>query len=75
MLIPSYSISDFKKLKASEYKRLKSAEITSDGEYLFTFVNSNTDYIRTQVEGLAHLSNTQGGEALEKILAKEAIPV
>lgn len=71
-LIPSYPISEFKKLKASELKRLKSCEITSDGEYLFTFVNSATDYIKTQVEGLAHLSNTQGGEDIEKLLGDKS---
>ena len=70
-LIPTYSIGDFKKLKASDLKKLKSAEITSDGQYLFTFVNACNDYIRTQSEGLASLSNTQGGEDLEKILVKE----
>jgi len=71
-LIPSYPISEFKKLKASELKRLKSAEITSDGEYLCTIVRANTDYIRTQVEGLAHLSNTQGGEDIEKLLGDKS---
>ena len=36
-LIPTYTLSDFKKLKAAELKQLKCGEITSDGEYLFTF--------------------------------------
>ena len=71
-LIPSYPISEFKKLKASELKRLKSAEITSDGEYLCTIVRANTDYIKTQDEGLAHLSNTQGGEDIEKLLGDKS---
>ena len=69
--IPEISITEFKKLKAQELKRLRSCEVFADGDYLFTFVNSATDYIRTQVEGLAYLSNTQGGEDPEDILRKE----
>ena len=72
-LIPSMSITDFKKLKVSELKRLKSLEILSDGEYLATIVFSRTDYIRTRVEGFAHLSNTQGGEDPENILRKKEV--
>ena len=72
-LIPSMSITDFKKLKVSELKRLKSLEILSDGEYLATIVFSKTDYIRIRVEGFAHLSNTQGGEDPENILRKKEV--
>jgi len=72
-LIPSMSITDFKKLKVSELKRLKSLEILSDGEYLATIVFSRTDYIRIRVEGFAHLSNTQGGEDPENILRKKEV--
>jgi len=72
-LIPNYTISDFKKLKVPELKRLKSAEITADGGYLFTFVNPDNDYIRTQTEGLAMLSNTQGGEEIENIMAEAKV--
>ena len=68
--IPNISITDLKHLKVPELKRLKSVEVFSDGEYLATIVFSKTDYIRTQVEGLAFLSNTQGGEDLENILNK-----
>ena len=67
-LIPNYPVSDFKKLKANELKRLKSCEVTSDGKYLFTFINAQTDYIRIQTESLAVLSNSQAGEDLEKII-------
>ena len=72
-LIPSMSITDFKKLKVSELKRLKSLELLSDGEYLGTIVFSKTDYIRIRVEGFAHLSNTQGGEDPGNILKKEEV--
>lgn len=72
-LIPEISISDFKKLKAHELRRLKSCEVYSDGEYLFTFVNPQTDYIRIQSEYRAQLSNSVGGEDLNSILHKEVI--
>jgi len=71
-LIPTISITDLKHLKVSEMNRLKSCEILSDGQYLGTIVFPATDYIRTQVEGLASLSNTQGGEEPEDIIRKEA---
>ena len=67
-LIPSYSITDFKKLKVHELKRLKSCEVTSDGLHLFIFVNSATDYIKDQVESFAMLSNSNSGEELDKLL-------
>lgn len=70
-LIPTYTISEFKKLKVPELKRLKSCEINSDGEYLFTFVNPNTDFIRRQTEYMSQLSNSVKGESLEDILEKE----
>ena len=54
-LIPIIPIGEFRKLKVTEMKRLNSAEIYSDGEYLFTFVNPQTDYIRLHVENLSQL--------------------
>jgi hypothetical protein len=66
-LIPTYTISEFKKLKVSELKQLKSCEINSDGEYLFTFINPNTDYIKCSVEGFGQLSNSVGGKNIENI--------
>ncbi len=66
-LIPSYSITEFKKLKVPELRRLKSCEVTSDGEYLFTFINPTTNYIRVQSEYNAQLSNSIGLETLEEI--------
>ena len=67
-LIPNYTLSEFKKLKANQIKRLKSCEITSDGEYLFTFINPQTDYIRVQSEYNGQLSNSVKGENLEDII-------
>ena len=69
----SISITDFKKLKVPELKRLKSCEVFADGQYLFSFVNACNDYNRTQVEGLAELSNTQGGETLEQIMGQGVV--
>jgi len=69
--IPEITITEFKRLKVPELKRLKSCEVFADGEYLFTFVNSATDYIRTQTEGLGMLSNTQGGDDIENITRVE----
>ena len=74
-LIPSYSITEFKKLKAHELKRLKSCEITSDGIYLFTFINPTTEYIRSHAEYHGQLSNTMGKETLEEILEVVHAPV
>ena len=73
--IPTYSLSDFKKLKASEIRRLKSCELTVDGEYICTIIRPQTDYIRLHSEQLGNLSNAVGGESLEDILTKETTSV
>lgn len=70
-LIPEIPISEFKKLKVEQLRRLKSAEVYADGEYLFTFINPNSEYIRIQAEYKAQLSNSVGGEDLDSILNKE----
>ena len=75
-LIPEMTISEFKKLKVPELKRLKSCEIISDGEYLFTFVNGHVDasgYLRLQTEYKCQTANAISGESLEKILGSEKI--
>ncbi len=74
-LIPEMTISDFKKLKVPELKRLKSCEIYSDGEYLFTFVNGGVDasgFLRMQTENRCQTANAVSGETLETILKQEA---
>ena len=73
--VPSISITEFKKLKVPELKRLKCVEVTSDGEYLFTFTNPKTLYVRLHVEQLGMLSNNVGGESLEDITQKEEVAV
>jgi hypothetical protein len=69
--IPEISITDFKKLKAHQLKRLKSCEVYSDGEYVGTWVNGMAvpgGYLRTQTEYSCQNANAVGGESLEQIL-------
>lgn len=66
-LIPNYSLSEFKKLRADELAKLKCCEVFADGEYLFTFVRGNIDYIRIQTEGLGVKANAVDGEELKTI--------
>ena len=75
-LISEITITDFKKLKAHQLKRLKCCEVYSDGEYLFTFVNGNIEpsgYLRTQAEYNSLDANAVSGLSLEEIL--EAVKV
>ena len=74
-LIPTYSLSEFRKLKAEQLKRLKSCEITSDGEYLFTFFNAQTDFLRVHAEYQAELSNSVKGESIEQITEQPILAV
>jgi len=66
--IPSITITDFKRLKVAELKQMKCCEVTSDGEYLFTFINPQTDYVRRQSEYMGEMSNTVGGKTPQEIL-------
>lgn len=69
-LIPVMSITEFKKLKAHQLKRLKCCEVYSDGEYLFTFVNGMLEpsgYLRTQSESNCQVANAVGGETLAEV--------
>lgn len=69
--IPNISITEFRKLKAHQLKRLKCCEIYSDGIYLFTFINPATDYLRAEADNKGQLSNAVSGETLEEILKEE----
>lgn len=69
--IPEISITEFKKLKAYQLKELKSCEVYSDGEYLFTFVNGHTEpagFLRKQTENHCLTANALLGKTLEEIL-------
>lgn len=70
-LIPEISISEFKKLKADQLRRLKSCEVMADGSYLFTFVNSQTDFIRIRSEYLCQTSNSVSGKSIEEVVREE----
>ncbi len=75
-LIPEMTITEFKKLKVPELKRLKSCEIYSDGEYLFTFVNGGVDasgFLRLQTEYKCATANNVCGETIDQILKQEAL--
>ena len=77
-LIPSISFTEFRKLKAEQLRRLKSAEITFNGEYLFTFVNGMLEpsgYLRTQTEYNCQTANAIGGKSLEEVWEKEIAAV
>uniref|UniRef100_A0A6M3L109 Uncharacterized protein n=1 Tax=viral metagenome TaxID=1070528 RepID=A0A6M3L109_9ZZZZ len=76
-LIPMLTISEFKKLKVPELRRLKSCEIYSDGIYLFTFVNGSVDasgFLRLSTENRCQTANAVSGETLDNIL-KEGVKV
>ena len=65
--IPSMTITQFRKLKVHELKELKCYEILSDGEYLFTFVNPQTDFVKAQAEAMGEVSNSVGGKTIEEL--------
>ena len=72
--IPQYPMSEFKKLKTSEVKNLKSCELTSDGEYLCTVIippkdggMTIRDHCRTQAVMVGVSGNSVGGQDLERI--------
>lgn len=65
-LIPSITFTELKKMRAVELRKLKSVEVTSDGEYLFTAIIPHgdmtaTDYARVQAEYLSVKTNITGG--------------
>lgn len=74
-LIPSYSLTAFRKLKAEELKQLKCFEVTYDGEYVCTVIVPQTPYIRNQAENMGQLSNAVGGKTLEEITEVSIAPV
>ena len=76
-LIPSLTITDFRKLKAVEIKAMKSVEILSDGEVLFYAIippqnggMSITDTIRTEAEYLSARGNSVGGQDPQELLGR-----
>lgn len=72
-LIPELTVTEFKALKAHELRELKSCEVFADGEYLFTFLNAQTPFIKAKAEYMGQLSNAVSGKTIEEI--KGAVPV
>ena len=74
--LPEISFTEFHKLKPDQLRQLKNAEITFNGEYLFSFVNGRTEpsgYLRKRTENDGAAANAIGGETLEQILEKESV--
>jgi len=70
-LIPAITLTEFKKLKPEQLQRMKSSEVTFNGDYLFTFVNGRLEesgYLKTQTEYSCQTANAVAGESLEQIL-------
>ena len=72
-LIPTMTITEFKKLHASDIKKLKSVEVISDGEHLFTVIIPRgdpitRDFIYLTAEALAQKSNITEGVAPEEVV-------
>ena len=66
-LIPTISFDEFSQLTPDQLKELKSCEVESDGSYLFTFVNPQTNYIRVQTEYLCQIGNALSGKTIDEI--------
>lgn len=66
-LVPNITLEDFKKLDASQIRRMKCCEVF-DGEYVFTCTVPRTDYIRMEAENKGQLSNSVGGESFEEVM-------
>jgi len=69
--IPSYSFTEWKKLKPEQIRELKNCEITFNGDYLFTFINGSTEpsgylMMKCQYDGAA--ANSVSGKDLKDVL-------
>jgi hypothetical protein len=76
--VPTITINEFKKLKASQIKEMKSVEVLSDGSYLFTAIippegagMSITDTIRIQADFLGSRGNSVGGKNPPETITKD----
>ena len=75
--IPEYNWTDWLKVqKMGRLKELKSGDVLFNGEYLFNFVNGNTEvtgYLRRQTEYNCQTANAVGGKTLKEILTQELV--
>lgn len=77
-LIPNLTWTEFKRLKPEQLKRMKSCEVFYNCEYLFTFVNGNTEpsgFLRMQSEFKCQTSNAISGQNPEDILNESLVRV
>jgi hypothetical protein len=79
-MIPQYTITEFKMLKAHEIMKLKSCEIVADGEHLMTVIippagsgSYVMDNIKTEAQYLAARSNIAGGVDIDEVRIKETV--
>ena len=76
--LPEISLTEFRKLKPEQLRELKNCEVTINCEYLFTFVNGNTEpsgYLRMKCQYDGAAANAVGGKTLEDIIAGEKVAV
>lgn len=78
-LLAEVPLSTFKKLSSDKIRRMKSFELTIEGEYLCTVVVPPEDagrviwdYTKTQAEYVGHRGNTVGGKDPEEILREDS---
>ena len=72
-LIPNVSKTDFFKLKVNELKDIKSCEIYADGQYLGTWINAPSSYLRSVAEYKGQLCNAVKGKTIEEIKGAVAV--
>ena len=76
-IIPEMQVSAFRKLNTEQVRILKSCEIVSEGEYLFTFVNGaleTSGFLRGRAENICVAANSVEGLNPEEVeeIAREA---
>ena len=76
--VPSISLTEFKKLRPEQLRRLKSCEVTFNTEYLFTFVNGALEpsgYLRKHTEYGCQAANAMAGKDLKDLIEEELCQV
>jgi hypothetical protein len=64
-ILPSVTVTELRKLlgklRAEDFKNLKSFEVTANSEYLFTVIIPRTEFIKQESLYKGELSNSVGG--------------
>ena len=73
-VIPTYTLSEIKHLKARQIEKMKSCELTRDGEYLCTLIippknggSSIVEHMKAEAEHTAMMGNSVGGKDLKEV--------